>query len=43
MPNSPATFPGFDMQALISYLGHDAQPTIVLDTDYNIIAANPAY
>ncbi|MDB5996483.1 MAG: helix-turn-helix, Fis-type [Pseudomonas sp.] len=31
------------MQTLVSYLEHDAQPTIVLDVDYNIIAANPAY
>ncbi|SEI15884.1 sigma-54 interaction domain-containing protein [Pseudomonas asplenii] len=32
-----------DMQALVSYLEHDVQPTIVLDTDYNIVAANTAY
>jgi transcriptional regulator with PAS, ATPase and Fis domain len=31
------------MQTLVSYLEHDPQPTIVLDVDYNIIAANPAY
>ncbi|PYY83816.1 Fis family transcriptional regulator [Pseudomonas sp. TKO26] len=31
------------MAALVSYLEHDPQPTIVLDTDYNIIAANTAY
>jgi transcriptional regulator with PAS, ATPase and Fis domain len=31
------------VQALISYLEHDAQPTIVLDRDYNILAANTAY
>ncbi|MGC5700949.1 sigma 54-interacting transcriptional regulator [Pseudomonas sp. NFXW11] len=31
------------MAALVSYLEHDPQPTIVLDTDYNIIAANSAY
>ncbi|WP_047303908.1 sigma-54 interaction domain-containing protein [Pseudomonas fluorescens] len=31
------------MSALVSYLEHDPQPTIVLDTDYNIIAANTAY
>ncbi|MNJ42528.1 Transcriptional regulatory protein ZraR [compost metagenome] len=31
------------VQALVSYLEHDAQPTIVLDTDYNILAANAAY
>lgn len=31
------------MQSLVSYLEHDPRPTIVLDTHYNIIAANPAY
>jgi transcriptional regulator with PAS, ATPase and Fis domain len=31
------------MQALVSYLEHDGLPTIVLDTEYNIIAANTAY
>ncbi|NGY03218.1 sigma-54 interaction domain-containing protein [Solimonas terrae] len=31
------------VQALISYLEHEVQPTIVLDTDYNILAANNAY
>ncbi|MBC2659323.1 sigma 54-interacting transcriptional regulator [Pseudomonas sp. MSSRFD41] len=31
------------MSALVSYLEHDPQPSIVLDTDYNIIAANAAY
>ncbi|MGP0015844.1 sigma-54 interaction domain-containing protein [Pseudomonas sp.] len=31
------------MRALVSYLEHDLQPTIVLDTDYNIVAANTAY
>ena len=30
-------------QALISYLEHDGQPTIVLDPEYNILAANAAY
>ncbi|AIZ34920.1 sigma-54 interaction domain-containing protein [Pseudomonas parafulva] len=29
--------------ALVSYLEHDALPSIVLDTDYNILAANAAY
>ncbi|MBJ9974482.1 sigma-54-dependent Fis family transcriptional regulator [Pseudomonas sp. S75] len=29
--------------ALISYLEHDPLPCIVLDTDYNILAANAAY
>lgn len=28
---------------MVSYLEHDALPTIVLDTDYNILAANAAY
>jgi PAS domain-containing protein len=32
-----------NVQALVSYLEHEKQPTIILDTDYNIIAANPAY
>ncbi|MCZ4312196.1 sigma 54-interacting transcriptional regulator [Comamonadaceae bacterium G21597-S1] len=31
------------VQALISYLEHDAQPMIVLDLQYNILAANTAY
>jgi len=31
------------MQALLSYLEHEAQPMIVLDPDYNILAANTAY
>jgi transcriptional regulator with PAS, ATPase and Fis domain len=31
------------VQSLISFLEHDAQPMIVLDTDYNILAANTAY
>ncbi|MNO48153.1 Transcriptional regulatory protein ZraR [compost metagenome] len=31
------------VQALVSYLEHDVLPTIVLDTDYNILAANAAY
>jgi transcriptional regulator with PAS, ATPase and Fis domain len=30
-------------QALISFLEHEAQPMIVLDPDYNILAANTAY
>ena len=29
--------------AMVSYLEYDALPTIVLDTDYNILAANAAY
>ncbi len=31
------------VQALISYLEQEAQPMIVLDTEYNILAANTAY
>jgi transcriptional regulator with PAS, ATPase and Fis domain len=32
-----------EVQALVSYLDHDAQPMIVLDPAYNILAANTAY
>lgn len=31
------------VQALVSFLEHEAQPMIVLDTDYRILAANTAY
>ena len=31
------------IQALVSYLEQESQPMIVLDTDYNILAANTAY
>jgi transcriptional regulator with PAS, ATPase and Fis domain len=31
------------VQALVSYLEHEAQPMIVLDPAYNILAANTAY
>ncbi|SFL88871.1 Transcriptional regulator containing PAS, AAA-type ATPase, and DNA-binding Fis domains [Rugamonas rubra] len=31
------------LQALLSYLEHEAQPMIVLDPEYNILAANTAY
>jgi len=31
------------VQALISYLEHDTTPMIVLDVEYNILAANTAY
>lgn len=31
------------IQALVSYLEHDPQPSIVLDTAYTILAANAAY
>lgn len=36
-PSAPA------VQSLISFLEHEAQPMIVLDPDYNILAANIAY
>ena len=39
-PNLPAEG---QIQALVSYLEHEAQPMIVLDPDYNILAANTAY
>jgi len=32
-----------DVQALTSYLEHDDCPTIILDVEYNIVAANSAY
>lgn len=32
-----------DVNALVSYLEHDAQPMIVLDPEYRILAANTAY
>ena len=35
--------PGPQVQALVSFLEHEAQPMIVLDPDYNILAANTAY
>ncbi|HEX9171967.1 MAG TPA: sigma 54-interacting transcriptional regulator [Telluria sp.] len=31
------------MQSLVSYLEHESHPTIVLDSDYNILATNTAY
>ncbi|TDU26488.1 Fis family sigma54 specific transcriptional regulator [Panacagrimonas perspica] len=31
------------LSALVSYLEHDATPTILLDPDYNILSANSAY
>ncbi|KJK16214.1 sigma-54-dependent Fis family transcriptional regulator [Pseudomonas sp. 2(2015)] len=43
MSFSSTVVPHPAVQALVSYLEHDAQPTIVLDTDYNILAANGAY
>ena len=38
-----ASTAGPQVQALISFLEHEAQPMIVLDPDYNILAANTAY
>jgi hypothetical protein len=32
-----------DVNALVSYLEHDAQPMIVLDPEYHILAPNTAY
>lgn len=42
MPTPDITHPP-QIQALVSYLAHEAQPMIVLDPDYNILAANTAY
>lgn len=39
----PAVNTESQIQALISFLEHEAQPMIVLDPDYNILAANTAY
>ena len=39
----PALNSAPQVQALISYLEHESQPMIVLDPDYNILAANTAY
>jgi transcriptional regulator with PAS, ATPase and Fis domain len=35
--------PSAQVQSLVSYLEHESQPMIVLDPDYNILAANTAY
>lgn len=35
--------PAPQVEALLSYLEQEGQPMIVLDTDYNILAANTAY
>ena len=40
-PDALRTAP--QVQALISFLEHESQPMIVLDPDYNILAANTAY
>lgn len=39
--DSPA--PSGQVQSLVSFLEHESQPMIVLDPDYNILAANTAY
>ncbi len=41
-PADPAPAPA-QVQSLVSYLEHEAHPMIVLDPDYNILAANTAY
>jgi PAS domain-containing protein len=40
-PNSSSSFAL--VQSLVSFLEHESDPTIVLDPDYNILAANTAY
>jgi transcriptional regulator with PAS, ATPase and Fis domain len=43
-PERPTALqPPPQVQALTSFLEHEAQPMIVLDPDYNILAANTAY
>ena len=39
--NPPA--PSAQVQSLVSFLEHESHPMIVLDPDYNILAANTAY
>jgi len=39
----PQALPAPQVQALISFLEHEPQPTIVLDANYTILAANTAY
>jgi hypothetical protein len=47
--HSPTPIPDFtvrsppQVQALISFLEQESEPRIVLDPDYNILAANGAY
>ena len=43
MPMNPDTPASPALQALVSYLEHEPQPSIVLDLQYNILAANTAY
>lgn len=40
-PPTPRAEP--QIQALASFLEHETQPVIVVDTNHNILAANPAY
>jgi PAS domain-containing protein len=42
-PSTATTIAAPQVQALVSFLEHEAQPMIVLDPDYNILAANTAY
>ena len=35
--------PSAQVQSLVSFLEHESHPMIVLDPDYNILAANTAY
>ncbi len=42
-PTTPPTQQPPQVQALVSYLEHEVQPMIVLDPNYNILAANTAY
>ncbi|OJY22459.1 sigma 54-interacting transcriptional regulator [Pandoraea sp. 64-18] len=39
----PEVLQAFQVQALISYLDHESAPMIVMNTDYEILAANTAY
>lgn len=41
--HDPADLAAQPIQVLLSYLEHESQPMIVLDPDYNILAANTAY
>lgn len=43
MPPLPEVLQAFQVQALISYLDHESAPMIVMNTDYEILAANTAY
>ncbi len=45
LPSAPALPPlrPAQVQSLVSFLEHESEPMIVLDLDYNILAANTAY